>query len=59
MRRYHVTLELTLPDQPTEEDYIRAILDAVPLRASLVSDGNEQSEQKGESDGNRGDNQPR
>jgi hypothetical protein len=55
MRRYHVTLELTLPDQPTEEDYIRAILDAVPLRASLVSDGTDGSEpnsnREGESDG--------
>lgn len=46
MRRYLITLELTLPDRPTEEDYIRAILDAVPLRASLVSDGTEQSEQE-------------
>ncbi len=55
MRTYHVTLELRLPDNPTEEDYERAVLDAIPLRATLVSDGSdgtEQPEQEGESDGN-------
>lgn len=90
MRRYLVTLRLDLPDNPSEEDYVRAVLAAVPIRASLVSDawrndpamitaganhegpqcdhlpipghwttlvsdGNEPSQQKGESDGNGGD----
>ena len=52
MRRYLVTLDLRLPDKPTEADYVKALLEAVPTKASLVSDGIEQIEQEGKSDGN-------
>ena len=51
MRRYLVTLDLRLPDNAGEADYVKALLEAVPTKASLVSDGSEPTEQKGESDG--------
>jgi len=51
MRRYLVTLDLRLPDNASEEDYVKALLEAIPTKATLVSDGNEPNEQE-ESDGN-------
>ena len=50
MRRYLVTLDLRLPDNASEADYVKALLEAVPTKATLVSDGNEPA-----SDGNGGD----
>ena len=51
MRRYLVTLDLRLPDKPTEADYVKALLEAVPTKATLVSDGSEPNEQEEKSDG--------
>ena len=50
MRRYLVTLDLRLPDNASEADYVKALLEAVPTKATLVSDGNEP-----DSDGSGGD----
>jgi len=50
MRRYLVTLDLRLPDNASEADYVKALLEAVPTKASLVSGGNEPT-----SDGNGGE----
>ena len=50
MRRYLVTLDLRLPDNASEADYVKALLEAVPTKATLVSDGNEPA-----SDGNGGE----
>ena len=61
MRRYLVTLDLRLPNDADDTDYVKALIKAAarPVRARLVpdgktplvSDGNEQTEQEGESDG--------
>jgi len=50
IRKALVTLDLRLPDNASEADYVKALLEAVPTKATLVSDGNEPA-----SDGNGGD----
>ena len=62
MRRYLVTLDIRLPNNADDGDYVMALIKAAakPVRARLVpdgkiplvSDGNEPTEQEEKSDGN-------